>query len=147
VHRARQRVRLDQPRFRVDEQTHRQLLERFLETARTGDRTQLQALFAPDAVAISDGGGKVIATRHPLRGAERLARLYCAIFRNHRRNYGDRARFQPVSVNGEPGLLGILDGCVNGVYSFATDGRRIHAIYAVRNPDKLRAIAATGWAA
>lgn len=136
VHRARQRVRLEQPRFQVDEQTHRQLLDRFIEAARAGDHVQLQALFAADAVAVSDGGGKVVATQRPLHGAERLATLYCAIFRN----YSDRVTFEPVLVNGEPGVLICKDGHIHTVVTIVTDGRRIHAVYAVRNPDKLRGI-------
>lgn len=136
VSRARQRVRLEQPRFRVDEQTHRQLLDRFIEAARAGDHFQLQTLFAADAVAISDGGGKVVAAQRPLRGADRLATLYCAIFRN----YGDHVSFEPVLVNGEPGVLICNGGRIQTVVTIATDGRRIHAVYAVRNPDKLRGI-------
>ena len=38
------------------------------------------------------------------------------------------------TINGEPGLLRYLDGQLESAQAFVTDGERIVAIYAVRNP-------------
>jgi len=46
-------------------------------------------------------------------------------------------------INGEPGLLRYVDGRIESAQAFVTDGERIVAIYAVRNPDKLAGIPAT----
>ena len=43
-------------------------------------------------------------------------------------------------INGEPGLLRYVDGQLESAQAFVTDGERIVAIYAMRNPDKLGAI-------
>jgi RNA polymerase sigma-70 factor (ECF subfamily) len=45
------------------------------------------------------------------------------------------------TINGEPGLLRYIDGQLESAQAFVTDGERIVAIYAVRNPDKLARIA------
>jgi len=45
-------------------------------------------------------------------------------------------------INGEPGLLRYLEGKLESAQSFVIDGTRIHAIYVVRNPDKLKDISA-----
>ena len=41
----------------------------------------------------------------------------------------------------EPGVLRYMDGQLESAQAFVTDGERIVAIYAVRNPDKLARIA------
>jgi len=46
--------------------------------------------------------------------------------------------FQLVTINGAPGLLMRHPLAGNGTYSFDIADGRIHAIYVVRNPDKLR---------
>src|SRR5690606_37367875 len=81
VHRARARVRAGRPRFQVDATTQRRMLQRFVEAMRAPGMDTLQALFAEDAVHISDGGGVARATLRPLHGAERLARLYLQLAR------------------------------------------------------------------
>jgi RNA polymerase sigma-70 factor (ECF subfamily) len=42
-----------------------------------------------------------------------------------------------IEVNGETGLCVRTNGRVTAVLSILTDGERIHAVYAVVNPDKL----------
>lgn len=135
VHRAKTRVRDERSRFEVTPQAHAKLVARFAEASRTGNQTQMAELLAADAIMISDGGGKVIAVLRILRGAERLLRLFDKINR-----FGDRILFQAATINGEPGALRFVDGQLDTVFSFVTDGERIHEIYAVRNPDKLRGI-------
>ena len=47
------------------------------------------------------------------------------------------------AINGAPGLLRWYGDGVESALSIVTDGERIRAIYVVRNPDKLRHIAAS----
>src|SRR3546814_12020587 len=71
VHRARARVRHAKPRFEVSEAAHRRLLEQYVAALRMRDEDKLLALFAEDAALVTDGGGKVPAALHIIRGATR----------------------------------------------------------------------------
>ncbi len=104
VHRAKQRLRDQRPRqTSPDAGRQRRVLERFAPDAlRQPDLRTLRALFAEDAVHISDGGGLVTASLHPLHGAERLARLYLQIALHQQ---GKKMRHEILPLNGKPALL------------------------------------------
>lgn len=135
VHRARGRVQSGKPRFEVKPAQHRRLLERFMEAIGKGDRDSIAALLDANASLVSDGGGKVIATRRPLHGAERIARLYWAVARR----VGATASFSIGRVNGEPALLRWHDGRLHSISIIVIEGDRITRILSVLNPEKLRA--------
>ena len=71
-----------------------------------------------------------------LRGADRIADL----FRDFSRRLADRFAYRVALINGEAGLLRYVDGRPESALAFVTDGERIVAIYAVRNPDKLAGV-------
>jgi RNA polymerase sigma-70 factor (ECF subfamily) len=133
VHRARERVTGERRRFQVDEQTRVRMLERFMSAANNGNIDELKSLFATDARLISDGGGKAVAVRRILHGAERIALLWVAILR--RSASGVERRI--LRVNGELGLATSYNGKLHSVTTIDTDGERIYAYYSVANPDKL----------
>lgn len=137
IHRAGERLRLERPRFEVPREQHQRLLERFIQAAGTGERTAIRALLADDVAAIGDGGGKVAAVAGGMHGGERVTNLYWA---NHLK-LGARLEYRLATVNGEPGFLRYVDGQLESAQAVVTDGERIHAIYVVRNPDKLARIA------
>src|SRR5690606_31131920 len=110
---------------------------KFIEAASSGDPDALLALFAPDATMISDGGGKALAARRPLVGAERIASLWIAVAKRSR----PRVERRIVRVNGEPGLAQYFDGRLHSVAAIETDGERIHRHYTIANPDKLHSFA------
>lgn len=134
VHRARERVRSHKLRFDVPQDAHRQLVERYVQAVEERDPARLMALLAPDAIFISDGGGKTWAARRPVLGAERIARLDTGIARKLSGHYVLRV----ATVNGRAGAIGYLDGRLFAVTSFDTDGDRIRSVMRVLNPDKLR---------
>ncbi|HSN33089.1 MAG TPA: sigma-70 family RNA polymerase sigma factor, partial [Ideonella sp.] len=68
VHRASERVQQERPRFEVPPAAHRQLVERFMHAARSGERQALKALLADDVAVVGDGGGKVPSFMKILRG-------------------------------------------------------------------------------
>jgi RNA polymerase sigma-70 factor (ECF subfamily) len=133
VHRARERVMAERQRFKVDERTRQRMLERFIEVANAGDLPAMKALFATDAHLVSDGGGKAIAARRILHGAERIALLFQMIFHRNARAIERRL----VRINGELGLATSFRGKLHSVTTIDTDGERIYAYYTVANPDKL----------
>jgi RNA polymerase sigma-70 factor (ECF subfamily) len=134
VHRAKQRLREGRPRFSIDEAAQRRLLQRFVAAMAEPTLDTLQALFAEDAVHISDGGGVARATLHPLYGAERLARLYLQLGRNL---HGTGARYESITLNGAPALLLRNDELLIAAMWVECEGDRISAIHAIRHPDKL----------
>ena len=136
VHRARERVQQARTRCEVPRTVHHQLLQRFMQAAKSGDRSAIEALLSEDAQLIGDGGGKVQSFPKPLVGPFRIANLYWALFRR----CGTQVVYRMVHINGEPGLLRYVDGQLESAQAFVTDGERIVSIYAVRNPDKLAGI-------
>jgi RNA polymerase sigma factor (sigma-70 family) len=94
----------------------------------------LIGLLDPDATAIADGGGVAEAALRPIEGGERIAR---ALLDLTARVPG--LGFVERTVNGQPGLVAEQDGTTLAVYAFGIAEDRITHIWAVRNPDKLRA--------
>jgi RNA polymerase sigma-70 factor (ECF subfamily) len=134
VHRARERVRGDRKRFEVAESARAAMLRRFLAAMDARDEQALLDLFAPDATWTADGGGRVGAAPQPIAGAARIARLVIGL---REKFWTDDRRLEIVTINGETGLC-VRDGDrLTATMSIATDGERIHAVYAVVNPDKL----------
>ena len=140
VSRARERVRADRPRFRVSDQQHRALMERFAQAAATQNANQLAELLAPDVVFYSDGGGRVLAALRPVRGADKVSRLMTGLVRKSRQH--GAPGFTALDINGRAGLVLTLDGAILSTLSLETDGTRVTAVYVMRNPDKLGRVAA-----
>jgi RNA polymerase sigma-70 factor (TIGR02957 family) len=139
VHRARTQLRDERPRYAVSPDAHHRLLRSFADASLRGDFNSLKSMLADDAALISDGGGKVPSFGQPLLGGQRIAQLYLAV---HLRHPG-RLRIELALVNGEWGLLRFVDGMLESVQTFETDGTRITRIQAQRNPDKLARLAAS----
>jgi RNA polymerase sigma-70 factor (TIGR02957 family) len=137
VHRAKAQVQEARPRFQVPRETHQRLLRAFAEAAARGSLQDLKALMAEDVELIGDGGGKVQSFSKVLRGSQRLAQLYFALWRR----MGAAVRMELVEINGEPGLLRFLDGQLESAQTFEIEGERIVRVRVQRNPDKLARIA------
>jgi RNA polymerase sigma-70 factor (ECF subfamily) len=136
VHRAKRRLCDGRPRFHVDEAAQRRLLQRFVAAMAEPTLDSLRALFAEDAVHVSDGGGIARAVLHPLHGAERLARLYLQLARSLG---GPGVRYELAVLNGAPALLLHAGGTLASAMWIECDGagESITAIHALRNPEKL----------
>jgi RNA polymerase sigma-70 factor (ECF subfamily) len=136
VHRASEHVQRERPRFEVSKDAHHRLLGTFMQAVRCGQRDAIQALLAENVQLVADGGGKVAAFVEVLRGAESIANLYGEVSLQ----FADALVYRMAQINGESGLLRYVDGQIESAQAFVTDGERIVAIYAVRNPDKLAGI-------
>ncbi|MER7558163.1 RNA polymerase sigma factor SigJ [Nocardioides sp. NPDC126508] len=109
------------------------LVRSFKQAWESQDIEALVGLLDPEAVATADGGGLALAFLEPISGAEQIAAVWMEI--------GARApavTLQECSVNGQPGLIGQVDGTTVSVYAFDVADGRITRIWAVRNPEKLR---------
>jgi RNA polymerase sigma-70 factor (ECF subfamily) len=135
VSRARERVKSDRPRFAVSQDAHRDLLVRFAQASASPDPHAVTALLAPDAIAYSDGGGRVAAALKPIYGADKVGRFLTGV---RRKFYAETALgMEVVDVNGNPGLMIRANGTLLGLVTIDTDGERITTIYIIRNPEKL----------
>ncbi|MFJ9868560.1 RNA polymerase sigma factor SigJ [Streptomyces sp. NPDC101165] len=103
------------------------------------DIEALIGLLDPDATAIADGGGLAQAALLPVDGGEQVARYLVGL--------SARAVGMTVlerTVNGQPGVVVQQDGVTAAVLALDVVGDRIHRIWAVRNPEKLRPWTAQG---
>jgi RNA polymerase sigma-70 factor (ECF subfamily) len=133
---SRTRSRIDElsRRTTADFNTRAELVERYADAILSGDERSLMALMTGDAVLYSDGGGKIAANINPIYGAERILRLIQGLRAKNAGRYSHTA----VLVNGEPGLLTLLDGKPDTVLAFEFEGNHIARMFGVRNPDKLK---------
>jgi len=136
VHRAQGRVQQEQPRFDVPRDTHRELLATFMQAASSGDRAAMKALMSDQVQLVADGGGKVTAFLHIVRGAGRVSGVFWSL----RNQFPDKVSYRTATINGEPGLLRYVDGKIESAQSFIVDDGRIVAVFVMRNPDKLMSV-------
>jgi RNA polymerase sigma-70 factor (ECF subfamily) len=101
-----------------------------------GDLAGLVRLLHPDAVYVTDGGGKAFAMRKPIQGGERVAEVMVRVGRQWR---PDRIEF--AEVGGELALVLHREGRVYSVDTFQiTDDGLITAYRRVINPEKLERV-------
>jgi RNA polymerase sigma-70 factor (TIGR02957 family) len=148
--RARDHVQERRSRFDADQSEQRRVTERFLEANSTGNLEALMAVLAPGVTLVADGGGRALAPRRPVRGAEKVARFLLAVATEE-----GMARFlrsvggEPVAadlrvhlapVNGAPGILVVSgDKPISALVLGVSDGF-VRTIYLVANPEKLAGV-------
>ncbi|MFG1822604.1 RNA polymerase sigma factor SigJ [Microbispora bryophytorum] len=138
AHRAREHVRARRKRFEpADAATTVRITERFMTAASTGDLEGLLSLLAPDVTWTADSGGKTTAARRPVVGAEKVAAVLMNLFRRERLA---GLRIERVNCNNTPAM--VLSGeRLEGVFLIEIADAKITNFYAIRNPDKLLAVA------
>ena len=130
---ARRRIRESQaPPAPTPEQAD--VVKGFKRAWEAKDIDALIGLLDPEATALADGGGLAKAHLIPLEGGEEIARAYVDIA-----SIAPSLTLLERTVNGRPGLVAQLDGVTVTVYAFDVANSRIRRIWAVRNPEKLRA--------
>ena len=132
--RARRRVRAEAPEPDADLAVQQRAVDAFLAAAREGDFEALLQLLDPNAVLRTDGGPNAARplAREPIVGAEAIA--------NVAKNFRDTGvRYEPVIVNGAPGLLARFPAR-SLLWAFTVAGGRIVEIDLIADPDKLRGL-------
>jgi len=138
AHRAREHVQSRRKRFEpVDAQQSEQITAQFLAAAASGDVDALMSMLAPDVAWIADGGGKVSAARWPVVGARKVASAIVGLVR---KGLSDM-RIELVTCNSAPAVLVYSGDRVDLVIAVEVVDGKIANFYAIRNPDKLAAIA------
>ena len=136
VSRANKRVRAERPRVEVSQDAKQRLLDGLVQALQTQDKDSMLSLLAKDSAWTSDGGGKARAARKVIRGAESVARFATGVYRK----IISHIVFRRITVNSEPGVAVLYQGQVFCVLTIRTDGARILDVFAILNPDKLRAV-------
>ncbi|WP_433466934.1 hypothetical protein [Spirillospora sp. CA-128828] len=108
------------------------MLTAFRAAAEGGDFERLLKLLHPEAVYVADGGGKAVASRRPVVGAERVAHLLARIMSHYR---VDRIGF--VEIGGELALAAHRDGRVIWVDTLEITNGQVTTFRRVANPEKL----------
>jgi len=134
--RARGHLEDRRPRYEADADRRHDVAEAFLAACRGGDLDGLLAVLSPDVTLVSDGGGKASAARRPVLGADRVARFLFGLVRQA----GETLQVRMVDVNGEPGLVGLVDGEVMVVFVLHVEDDQVATVQAIRNPDKLAGV-------
>ncbi|WP_326771780.1 RNA polymerase sigma-70 factor [Streptomyces sp. NBC_01445] len=133
AHRARGHVRARRRRFDPHSDAGREIVDRFLTAAATGEVQALMDLLAPDVVQISDGGGKVVAARRPITGRADVARFVLGVLRTTTA----ATHVEHGTYNGMPAARFITAGELDWLVAFEIRDGRITGLYGIRNPDKL----------
>jgi len=142
AHRAREHVHARRRRFApVDPEHNARITEEFMAAAASGDVQTVMSMLAPDVVWTADSGGKVSAARRPVIGAEKVARAVVGLV--GRAIQLPDVRVEAVICNAAPALLFYQGDRLEGVFTVEIVDGKISNFYAIRNPDKLVAVATT----
>lgn len=136
--RAKKHVRVPRSRYAADPVRADRLVARFTRAATAGDLDGLLALLAEDVTLWADGGGRVRgAALRAIRGADPVARFIVGIVRHV---VPAESVLRPARINAQSGFLVYVAGRPTAAMVFDVRRARIRTIYALGNPDKLRAV-------
>ena len=138
AHRARSHVQARAPRVAVDHRTQEEVLQRFFAALQGGSMTDLLQVLAPDAVLITDGGGRKQAALRPIHGADKIIRWLAGIMA---KSSGD-VTAEVIRLHDEPAMVLTLDGELDTLGMIRVEDGRIGELYLIRNPEKLVTLAA-----
>jgi RNA polymerase sigma-70 factor (ECF subfamily) len=130
---ARRRIHAARPPA-TDTARQASVVRDFKQAWEAKDVGALITLLDPEVALTGDGGGQVKAALRPYKGSEQVARFLAGIARTAPPN----GALLECMVNGQPGLVGCLDGEIVAVYAFEVTGERITRIWSVLNPEKLQ---------
>ncbi len=138
--RAREHVRDRKRRPHGDRAQRFRVREALLHALETDDPEALARILTDDVVFTSDGGGKVAAATVPVSGRANVSALLRGIARKGLRSV---ARREFVTLNGWPGMVTLDEsGTVHDAIALEIADGRVAALYAIRNPEKLRTVTA-----
>ena len=124
---------------------HARLISAFAAATQSGDLNALMQLLASDVRVVTDGGGKVRAAQEVIDGADRVAKFLVDVTRKRPGAWWrDDFTTRFATINGLPGVIVDAPEGAMQTAAFEIEGGLIRAMYVVRNPDKLRHLAAGG---
>lgn len=134
--RAKKQLREETPV--AEKQIPSDYLDKYLHVIRTGDVSRLEQLLAEDVTAVSDGGGKAVASMNPVPGRESVIAMIMRIYHK----FYPEARIEQRMINHQPALFyydkNRIVTCQ--VFFLSGPGGQVDNIYFIRNPDKLKTL-------
>jgi RNA polymerase sigma factor (sigma-70 family) len=118
------------------EEVELEWVSRFLRSLEQGNVDEILSLLTEDAMLVSDGGGKVIAFKHPIQTRDHLARVLLEGFQGGH-HYRGKLHFEVSLLNGETGIVIRSGDETLAAIFIQLRGGKLARMYAVRNPDKL----------
>ena len=109
------------------------VVHRFATACGAGSVGAVRSMLAPEAVVVSDGGGKVASALRPVRGLDEAAQRITELL-----SVEPGTALSVEAVNGQAGVVLRRAGQVMAVVSLNVTGRKVTAVWIVLNPDKLR---------
>ena len=98
----------------------------------------LLGLLATGIVVNADSGGKAPAARHPIAGADSVARYLLGLVRK----VPEDARFRVARINEQPGMIVYRQGVPALLLTLEMLDGQIGEIDVIANPDKLQGVPA-----
>ncbi|MBA2533958.1 MAG: RNA polymerase sigma-70 factor [Rubrobacter sp.] len=151
AHRARTHVHERRSRFDAGQDEQRRVTERFLQATSTGDLDGLMAVLSPGVELVADSGGRALAPRRPVRGAEKVTRfLFAVVTEEKTARFLESVGSDPsggthvhlAQVNGAPGVVITAgDEPISALVLDVSDGM-VMTIRLVANPEKLAGVRA-----
>ena len=136
LHRAKEHVAANRPRFEVSRETHQRLLSAFVAAVSRGDVDAISSVMAEDVVLYGDHEEtRRGAIRRPIVGRSSVARFFASQVAKLPSSPG--LDVEITAVNGWPALVGRSGGAVTFVINIETDGAKIATIRSVLKPQKL----------
>ena len=144
--RARDHVQERRPRYDVDRAARREVTERFLAAAASGELSALSGLFAEDVRLVADSGGKARAPLRVIEGADKVSRFLHGISsakaaEKFMQSVGVESTaaydFAIIDVNAAPALVITVEGRPILVLSLLVSDGKVDSIYLMANPEKL----------
>ena len=132
THSARRQVK-QRKKDQVPEPDHRRIVLRLLEGCEAADHVAVKAVLDPGITVVVDSGGHVGEAHPPAHGEDDASRLLLLMFSG-----APAMSVAEKSVNGHSGLVFSHSGHVIGVLSANIVADKIHDIWIVINPEKLR---------
>lgn len=132
--RAREHLR-DEPRYPAAAASQGELLNKLMLAVAEKDTAAVVALFDPDAVVYTDGGGVVSAAIRPVNDPQRIAQMILHLAQKAAQEGG--VDYTQTLLNGAPALLLSQQGVVHSTVQIDVREGRILRLYVMRNPEKL----------
>jgi RNA polymerase sigma-70 factor (ECF subfamily) len=111
-------------------------LDKYMEVISKGDTGRLEKLLAEEITVISDGGGKAVAFRKPVKGRRSVIALLMGIYEK----FYKHIRIEKSTINHQPALFYYHGDQLVNCQVFSIKNGSLEHVFFIRNPDKLSAI-------
>ena len=137
--RANKKLKIDKSSFTPSKDEHIQLTNSFLEAVKIGDFDNLKKIFSDEIKFHSDGGGKAVAFRKVLyKDSRYISEFFVNNVSKLILEENEGSRVETRWFNGSLGVIVVHKNCIVTAFSFEIRNTKISAVYALRNPDKLK---------